>query len=133
MKTTKTTKPAKADKKQKKFKETREDIRQKARVEALVKEARSVLAKLDAMHKIMDSDKFKKMPDIDRHIMAVAFSALESYAAALSLKADWENVRIKTSTGEPIHGCACKFVEFVFGWDTANKFRKLACNDAKKA
>jgi len=134
MKTVKTAKKAKTakPKSQKKFEETREDVRQKARVAAIVKEARSVLSKIEALRRVIDSDRFRDMPSIDRHIVAVMFSALGSYAAALSMKADWENVRLRTPSGDRLNASAGKFVQFLVGEPAAARFRKLEGADAKK-
>lgn len=134
MKTVKTVKKANTakPKAQKKFKETREDVRQKARVAAIVKEARSVLSKIEALRRVIDSDRFRDMPSIDRHIVAVMFSALGSYAAALSMKADWENVRLRTPSGDRLNASASKFVQFLVGEPAAARFRKLEGADAKK-
>jgi hypothetical protein len=126
-------KVSKAGKVGKKARETREDARQRARVEALVKEANSVLAKIDALHKLIDSDKFRDMPGVDRHIVAMMIGTLEAYAAVLSTKADWENVRLRTASGVRLNASASKFVEFLFGEPTAARFRKLAKVGVKKA
>lgn len=130
-KTLKTVKQAKKPCKKPCGKSSREDIRQKARVAAIIKEAKSVLGKIDALRKVMDSDRFRDMPSIDRHIVAIMFSALESYATALAMKADWENVRLRTALGDQLHTSPFKFVEFLFGGPTTARFTKFV--NVKKA
>lgn len=129
----KVSKAGKVGKKARETRETREDARQRARVVAIVKEANSVLTKIDALHKLIDSDRFRDMPGVDRHIAAMMIGALETYAAVLSMKADWENVRLRTASGDRLNVSAGKFVEFLFGEPTAARFRKLAHADVKKA
>lgn len=96
-------------------KKTREDMRQKARILKLEEEAARVYAKMKPMISLSKLEKFNKMPDIDRNIFMVLFSAMETYLTALNMKTQWELSRVRTASGAPLTNDFLDFWEFLFG------------------
>jgi len=121
---TKTTKCSKTNKES--VKKSREDQRHALKLEKLTNMHKIVDSKVDELIEEVKSEKFKNIPEIDRHIYLLLVSSLETYCTALGLKIAWESVRIRTSKGAHLNNDFLSFWDFIFGKPSKGKAKH--CN-----
>jgi len=110
-------------------KKSREDQRQADKIERLTNMSNFINSKVEELIKTVESDKFSKLPEIDRHICLMLVSSLETYSAALGIKLAWEGVRVRTSGGVHLNNDLEPFLDFLFGKQPKDK----SCNKSCKA